>query len=69
MPYTMEALELRLATCCFIQNTINRLSDAGWFWEAQCLEDDYNQALRLMPELLTVRENAERLVALLEANQ
>jgi len=68
MLYTMEALELRLAACCFIQRTVNRLDDAGWTWEAQCLEDDYNRALRLLPELLMVRDDAERLAAALEAN-
>lgn len=65
----MEALEIRLAACCFIQRVITRLEEAGWLYEAQCLTDDYDRGLRLLPELLMVRDDAERLAAVLEANQ
>ncbi|MEN9766727.1 MAG: hypothetical protein RLZZ32_687 [Cyanobacteriota bacterium] len=63
----MRELELRLAACCFITRTINRLDDAGWFYESQCLLDDYERGLRVLPELLMVRDDAERLAAQLEA--
>jgi hypothetical protein len=66
---TMRELELRLAACCFITRVINRLDDAGWGYEAQCLTDDYDRSLRWLPELLMVRDDAERLAAALEANQ
>jgi hypothetical protein len=62
----MREHELRLASCFFITRTINRLDDAGWLYEAQCLLDDYERA-RLLPELLDVRVDAVRLAAQLEA--
>lgn len=65
----MRELEIRLAACCFISRVINRLDDAGWLYEAQCLADDYDRSLSLLPELLTVRDDAERLAAALEANR
>ena len=65
----MREHELRLAACCFIARVINQLDDAGWLHEAQCLTDDYGSALRLLPELLMVRDDAERLAAQLEANR
>lgn len=67
--HTMKELELRLAACCFITRVINRLDDAGWGYEAQCLTDDYDRSQRWLPELLMVRDDAERLAAALEANQ
>lgn len=69
MTYSMEALELRLATSWFIQRTIDQLADAGWIWEARRLEADYNRALRFMPDLLSVRDTAEHLLAVLEATR
>jgi hypothetical protein len=65
----MREHELRLAACCFITRVINQLDDAGWLHEAQCLTDDYGSALRPLPELLMVRDDAERLAAQLEANR
>lgn len=69
MKYSMEALELRLATSWFIQSTIDRLTEAGWAHEARCLEADFNRALRFMPELLMVRHSAELLAARMEATR
>ena len=66
---TMQELEIRLAACCFITRVINRLDAAGWLYEAQALTDDYGRSLRRLSELLTVRDDAERLAAALEANQ
>jgi hypothetical protein len=64
----MRELELRLAACCLITRVINQLDAAGWLYEAQCLTDDYQRGLRRLPDLLMVRDDAERLAAQLEAN-
>lgn len=67
-PQPMRENELRLAASCFITRTINRLDAAGWLYEAQCLLDDYERGSRVLPELLMVRDDAERLAAQLEAD-
>jgi hypothetical protein len=69
MEYSMRVLELRLEASWFIQRTIDRLEAAECKQQAQCLESDFSRALRLLPELLMVRDNAERLADWLDAQE
>lgn len=52
---------LRFQVCREIQKAIRCLDSVGWSYEAQLLADDYDRAIRL-PDLLMVRDDAERLV-------
>ena len=61
----MGPQEIRLAACCTIQRVIGQLDAAGWRYEAQCLSDDYDRS-RALPDLLMVRDDAERLAAQLQ---
>jgi hypothetical protein len=65
----LTELELRMATRGFVMRTIHLLDEAGWALEAQGLADGLAKAERDIPELLTVRENAEHLAAQLEATR
>lgn len=61
----MTPQDLRLRASSTIQQVIGRLDAAGWFYEAQRLSDDYDRS-RALPDLLMVRDDAERLAAQLQ---
>lgn len=64
----MAPQDLFLQSCCTIQQVIGRLDAAGWHHEAQCLSDDFDRS-RALPDLLMVRDDAERLADALAAQQ
>lgn len=64
-----SAQDLMLQAAWNIQTAIGRLDAAGWSYEAQCLSDDYESSQRSLPDLLMVRDDAERLMEQLKAEE
>lgn len=56
----MTPQDLTLSAACTIQRVIGQLDAAGWSYEAQCLSRDFDRS-RALPDLLMVRDDAERL--------
>ncbi len=61
----MTPQDLTLSATCTIQRVIGQLDAAGWSYEAQCLSLDFDRS-RALPDLLMVRDDAERLYVQLQ---
>lgn len=57
---TVTPQDLMLSAAWTIQQVIGQLDAAGWRYEAECLSRNFDRS-RALPDLLMVRDDAERL--------